>query len=325
MLKERTQNIRYFLFSQYLADGIRVTLEIILPAIVCAEFGNLSLGITISLGALCVSISDAPGPVEHKKNGMLYCNICIFIMALLTGFLNGNIITLGLLILFSSFFFSMFTVFGNRANSIGTATLLILILRISSVVTPAETLTNSLLILAGGVWYMLVALLFYKLTPYRPAQRSLGDCIHETAKFLHIKAGLFLPDNVLEEEYRKLVEQQVIVSERQDAVRELLFKNRSLLKESTTKARQLVVTFVDLVDLYEQILANWYDFDLLRKKFSSTGVLEEVAAIMINLSDELNNIGQAIQSNIFYKKQYDLLPDLGNLKMKIDETTESGE
>ncbi len=165
--------------------------------------------------------------------------------------------------------------------------------------------------------------MFYKLTPYRPAQRSLGDCVHETAKFLHIKAGLFSRETILADEYHKLVEQQVIVSERQDAVRELLFKNRSLLKESTTQARQLVVAFVDVVDLYEQIMANWYDFDLLRKKFADTGVLELVAAIMINLSDELNNIGQAIQSNIFYKKQYDLLPDLVNLKIKIDETTES--
>ncbi|MEO8110002.1 MAG: FUSC family membrane protein [Ginsengibacter sp.] len=324
MLKERTQKIRYFLFSQYLADGIRVTLEIILPAIVCAEFRNLESGITISLGALCVSISDAPGPVEHKKNGMLYCNICIFIMALLTGFLNGNIFTLGLLILFSTFFFSMLTVFGNRANSIGTATLLILILRMTSLAPPFEVFTSSLLILSGGIWYMLVALLFYKLTPYRPAQRSLGDCIHETAKFLQIKAGLFSPGKVLEDEYRKLVEQQVIVSERQDAVRELLFKNRSLLKESTAQARQLVVTFVDVVDLYEQIMANWYDFDTLRKKFAGTGILDDVAAIVTKLADELDNAGQAIQSNILYKKQYDLLPDLGELKIKIDKVAESG-
>ncbi len=324
MLKERAQNIRYFLFSQYLADGVRITLEIILPAIVCAEYGNLKLGITISLGSLCVSISDAPGPVRHKKNGMLYCNICIFIMALLTGFLNANVITLGLLILFSTFFFSMFTVFGNRANSIGTATLLILILRMSTVVSPFEVFTNSLLILSGGVWYMLIALLFYKLMPYRPAQRSLGDCIHETAKFLNIKADLFCSNKILEEEYRKLVEQQVVVSERQDAVRELLFKNSELLKESTRAGRKLVVTFVDVVDLYEQIMANWYDFDSLRKKYAGTGILDDVSAIMKKLSDELDKVGQAIQSNGLYKKQYNLLADLNELKIKIDSAGENG-
>lgn len=324
MLKEKTQNLRYFLFSQYLADGVRVTLEILLPALIFAQFGMLTTGISISLGALCVSIADAPGPVEHKRNGMLYCNIFIFPVALLTGFLNHDIFLLGLLILFSSFFFTMFTVFGNRASSIGTAALLILILRMSTVLPAAKILTDSLLILAGGTWYMLVALLFYKLTPYRPAQRSLGDCIHETAKFLRIKSLLFATGTNLDDEYHKLVEQQIVVNEKQDAVRELLFKNRELLKESTTIGRRLVITFVDVVDLYERIMANRYDFNLLRKKFSETGILDEVADTLVKFSIELDSIGQAIQSNSTYTKQYDFSFELEKLKGSIDSIGEIG-
>ncbi len=324
MLKDKTQNLRYFLFSQYLADGVRVTLEILLPAVIFAQFGMLTVGISISLGALCVSIADAPGPVEHKRNGMLYCNLFIFAMALLTVFLNHNIFLLGFLILLSSFFFTMFTVFGNRANSIGTAALLILILRMSTVLPSSQILTDSLLILAGGIWYMLIALLFYKLTPYRPAQRSLGDCIHETARFLRIKSSLFATGTNLEDEYHKLVEQQIVVNEKQDAVRELLFKNRELLRESTRTGRRLVITFVDVVDLYERIMANWYDFELLRKKFGDTGIPDEVAGILIKFSTELDNIGQAIQSNSNYKKQYDFSAELEELKSRINATGESG-
>lgn len=324
MQKDRTQNLRYFLFSQYLADGVRVTLEILLPAVIFGQLGMLTTGISISLGALCVSIADAPGPVEHKRNGMLYCNLFIFLMALVTGFLNDNIFLLGLLILFSSFFFTMFTVFGNRASSIGTAALLILILRMSTVLPSSQILTDSFLILAGGIWYMLIALLFYKLTPYRPAQRSLGDCVHETAKFLRIKSSLFATGTNLEDEYHKLVEQQIVVNEKQDAVRELLFKNRELLKESTSIGRRLVITFVDVVDLYERIMANWYDFHLLRNKFGATGILDEVAGILRNFSSELDNIGQAIQSNSNYKKQHDFSAELEELKSRINATGESG-
>ncbi len=183
-INEKTQNIKYFFFSQYLADGVRITLEIILPTLVCAHFGRMDLGIIISVGALCVSISDAPGPVKHKRNGMLYTNISIFLMALLTGFVNDNLILMGLLIIFASFLFTMFTIYGNRAASVGTAALLIMILRMAKVISPLQVIEQSSLILGGGVWYMVIALLFYRLTPYRPAQRSLGDCIHETAKFL---------------------------------------------------------------------------------------------------------------------------------------------
>ena len=317
-MSEKTRHIKNFLFSQYIADGIRTTIEIVLPTIVFAHLGKIETGITISLGALCVSISDGPGPVKHKRNGMFYCNIFIFLMVLLTGLVNNNIYVLGLLIALSSFFFSMFSVYGNRAASIGTAALLIMILRLTSVSDIANVVNDSILILGGGIWYMLIALLFYRLTPYRPAQRSLGECIHETAKYLRIKSELYDTKTKPDDEYKKLVDQQVIVNEKQEQVREHLFKNRQLLKESIRSGRMLVLTFADLVDLYEQIMASWYDYTSLRKRFSSSGVLDEISIVIKNIANELDNIGFAIQSNSSYKKRYEVLPDLIKLKSAID-------
>jgi uncharacterized membrane protein (TIGR01666 family) len=321
---QRTQQIRYFLFSQYLADGIRVTLEIAIPALVFSLLGQVETGMTISLGALCVSISDGPGPVVHKRNGMLYCNLFVFIMALVTGFLNHTIFSLGLLILASSFLFSMFSVYGNRAASIGTAALLIMILRMSEIYPPMVVITDSFLILAGGLWYMAIALLFYRITPYRPAQRSLGDCIHETAKYLAIKSEMYNLKSDLNSQYKKLLDQQIVVNEKQDAVRELLFKNRQLLKESTRTGRVLVLTFVDVVDLFEHIMATWYDYSSLREKYASTGILDDVSLIIKRIAGELNNIGEAIQSNSSYQKQFELIPTLEKLKQKIDALNDKG-
>src|SRR5690606_13047361 len=220
------------------------------------------------------------GPVLHKRNGMLYCCLFIFIMAIATGFLNGNILFMGILILAATFFFSMFSVYGNRAGSVGTGALLIMILRMSTEVAPGEVLTESLLVLSGGVWYMLVALLFYRLTPYRPAQRALGKCINDTADYLLIKSRMYDPGSNLENEYRRLLDQQVMVTEAQNDTRELLFKSRSILKESTHQGRMLVLNFVSVVDLFEQIMATWYDYNELRKKYVSTGILEEVSVII---------------------------------------------
>jgi YccS/YhfK family integral membrane protein len=315
---ERSQQIRYFLFSQYLSDGIRITLEIIIPTVLFSFLGDLETGLTLSLGALCVSISDGPGPVIHKRNGMLLCNIFVFISAFLTGMLNHNMLSLGLLILSASFIFTMFSVYGNRATSVGFAALLIMILQMTKVIPPTQVLKESLLILCGGVWYMLVALLFYKITPYRPAQRSLGDCIHETAKYLLIKSEMYNPKSDPEEQYQKLLQQQINVNEKQNAVRELLFKNRQLLKESTHAGRLLVLTFVDVVDLFEHIMATWYDYNLLRKKYIATGILEEISWIIKKIAGEMNNIGEAIQANSSYKKQFDLINELTILKEKID-------
>ncbi|MEO8962058.1 MAG: FUSC family membrane protein [Ginsengibacter sp.] len=321
---ERSRQIRYFLFSQYLADGIRITLEIIIPTMVLSYFGKMETGLLLSLGALCVSISDGPGPVIHKRNGMFACNIVIFISALLTGLVNHNVVLLGAFILVSSFLFTMFSVYGNRATAVGFGALLIMILQMSRLKPPQQVFDESLLILCGGIWYTLVALLFYRITPYRPAQRSLGDCIHETAEYLLIKSELYNPSSNLEDQYRKLLDQQVIVNEKQNTVRELLFKNRSLLKESTRSGRLLVLTFVDVVDLFEHIMASWYDYSSLRNKYANTGILNDISLIVKKISYELDSIGESIQANSSFKKEFDLIEELNGLKKKIDSVADAG-
>lgn len=315
---ERYQQIRFFLFSQYLADGIRITLAIAVPAIVFSYLGNMAAGITLSLGAMCVSTADGPGPIVHRKNGMMYCAVFVFISALLTGILNHNIFLLGSFILVASFFFTMFSVYGARASSVGFSALLIMVLLMSDVKPFEEALTESLLILAGGVWYMLVALLSYQMAPYRPAKRALGECIYDTAQYLRIKAEMYNPTSDLDTQYRKLLNQQIVVNTRQDAVRELLFKHRALLKESTHTGRLLVLTFVDVVDLFEHIMATWYDYALLREKYADTGILEDVSEIITHIAKELDDIGEAVQAASRYKKNIHIPAELENLKKKID-------
>lgn len=312
------QRLRYFLFSQHLADGIRITMAIIFPVIILAQFGMMSTGLTIATGAFCTSICDIPGPVDSRRNGMLYGIGFIFLMSLLTGLLNQYDLLMGLLVTLAAFFFSMLSVYGNRASSVGTAALLIMILRMSDLLPLQATITDSLLIIAGAIWYLAVVLIFYRLTPYRPAQRALGDCIHETAKFLQIKSALYNSQSDFEEEYRKLVSQQIIVNEKQDATREILFKNKEILKDPSRTGRLLVLAFADTVDLYEQITATWYDYWQLRERFAATGLLDEVAVIIQKIAGEIDEIGLAIQSNSSFKKQYDLIADLDKLKAKID-------
>lgn len=312
------QHIQYFLFSQHLADGIRITLGIILPVIVFAQTGRMDLGMIMASGALCVSITDTPGPVEHKRNGMLYCNAFLFGMSLLTGLMNQQVWLLGLLVAVASFFFTMFSVYGNRAGLVGTAALLIMILRMPVQQPIPVIITESLFVLAGGCWYLLITLIFFRLTPYRPAQRSLGDGIHEIAKYVRIKAELYDTGVDYETAYRNLLSQQVVISEKQDAMRELLFKDKDLMKEPTKTGKLLVVTFADSIDLYEQVMASWYDYTQLREKYAHTGILQEVSAIIRQIADELDRIGLAIQSNSSYTRQFELIPALDTLKAKID-------
>ncbi len=312
------RQLRSFFYSQYFSDGLRITIGVLIPAMILAQFDMLDAGVSMSLGALAVSIVDIPGPVAQKRNAMLICNLCIFIVAIVTGFARFNLFTLGVEVTLFSFVFSMFTIYGTRAAFVGTGSLLVMILVMDKAVNPNEVLSFSAVILAGGIWYMLFSLVFFGIRPYRAAQQTLGENIADIAKFLRIKAAFYLQDTDIDDNYRKLVSQQIHVSQHQDAVREILFKSRILVRESTSPSRVLVLTFVDLVDMYENIMATHYDYADLREKFESTGILTDIAKILNHMADEVANAGYIVLSNSKYKHPVDFLPELEQLKLKID-------
>ena len=314
----QTREIKSFFFSQYFSDGLRISTGLLLPAVVFAQFSMLQTGITISLGAACMSVIDNPGPVVHKRNAMLIGNALMFLVIVITGYARLNIWTLGAEVTLLSFIFSILVVYGNRAAAIGTAGLLAMIFVMDKAIPPQKVLDNALLVLSGGVWYMLMSLVFFGIRPYRAAQQALGENISDIVAFLRIKADFYLPETNIEDNYRKLVSKQIQVSQHQDAVRELLFKSRLVVKESTNYSRMLVLTFVDLVDLFEQIMATHYDYNHMREQFGQTTILEDIGHLLHRMANELDNIGYAVLSNSTYRSDENFNKELEALKAGMD-------
>jgi uncharacterized membrane protein (TIGR01666 family) len=315
---KQTREIKTFIFSQYFTDGIRITIGVLMPSLILAQYGQLQSGIIISLGALCASIADNPGPLIHKRNGMLFCIAFVAISAVLTGFINEEPLLLMFEIPIFCFFFSMFTVYGNRASSVGTAILLIMILTMDRQLNTLENVINGLFLLSGGLWYFLLSMSVSQIRPYRMAQQTLGSCIREVGKYLEIKAGFYDIEKDQDENYKELIAQQVIVNHEQDTVREILFKSRLMIKESTATGRQLVMVFVDILDLFEQTMATHYDYRKIRGNFGETHVLEHFRDIIMKLGEELENLSYYVVSNEQPVPLYDFQPRLEKLKTEID-------
>ncbi len=265
-----------FVNSHYLSDGVRITAGISLPAIVLSYFHDLSTGIVLSVGAMCVGITDNPGPIHHRKNGMMACIAIIFGVALLTGFASVQPFLLGILVFGCCFIFSMIGIYGSRASSIGVAALLVMVLNLDGPYAGGrEVLINALLVLAGGTWYTLLSLLLYSFRPYKLTQQALGDCIQSTAEYLRVKASFYEREPDFDKSYRQLVDQQIAVHEKQDLIRELLFKSRDIVKESTHMGRVLVMIFLDIVDLFERVMTSHQDYKTLHLLFDDSDILEQ--------------------------------------------------
>jgi uncharacterized membrane protein (TIGR01666 family) len=323
-MKPQSREIKSFFYSQYFSDGLRTSLGILLPSLVLNFFGQFGLGISLSLGAMCVSVVDTPGPVIYKRNAMAISVLCVFLVAVATGFARLNVYTLAVEITLITFIFSMLAVYGTRAAAIGTGALLMMVFMIEKATPASQVLTYSLIVTAGGAWYLLFSVLFFTIRPYRAAQQALGESIMDVVKFLRIKADFYLPDTNIDDNYRKLVSHQIQVSQHQDGVRELLFRSRVMVKESTNASRVLVLIFIDLVDLFEQIMATHYDYARIRQRFGKTGVLEEIARVLQQMARELENVGYAVLSNRRYMHSHDFNAELEQLKLKIDEIATTG-
>jgi uncharacterized membrane protein YccC len=270
-MNSQTRRLHYFFFGQNFSDGVRITLSILLPTLVLAQLGYFAEGLTVSTGAVCVSITDMPGPVGHKRNGMLAGLGFVVGAALLTGLVAPHVWLLGLAVVALSFFFTMFLVWGVRASAVGTAALLAMVLTLAQPQPPGLALLHGGLLLLGGLWYLGLALLVHRVQPYRPAQQAVGECVHAIAYFLDLKARFYNPSTKLDDDFRQLVAQQVVVNEKQEAVRELLFRTRQIVNETTSTGRRLVLTFVETVDLYEQVTAIHYDYAMVRSVFGDSG------------------------------------------------------
>jgi uncharacterized membrane protein YccC len=306
-----------FINSYYLGEGLRITAGVVLPAIVLSYFGLLSIGTVVSLGAISVSITDNPGPIHHRRNGMLASIAINFVVALLTGYLGSEMIPAGILIAFLCFLFSMIGVYGSRVNSIGVSALVMMVLTIDGHHTGMAVLLNALYIAAGGVWYMLLSLALYHVRPYKIIQQALGDCIMATASYLRTRARFYNANVDYETVYRELMEEQVQVQQKHELLRELLFKTRSISKDSTTTGRTLVMIFIDMVDLFEKATTSFYPYDTLHRSFDGTGILDRFRDIIVAMTHELDTIGIDVKAGKAAKEPLELQQQLKELQDHI--------
>ncbi|WP_410964374.1 FUSC family membrane protein, partial [Salmonella sp. SAL4447] len=84
--------------------------------------------------------------------------------------------------------------------------------------------------------------------------QALGDALISTASYLRTRADFYNSTVDYDQTYKTLLDQQVQVHNKQNLVREMMFKTRDIVRESTHTSRILMMIFLDSVDLFERIM-----------------------------------------------------------------------
>lgn len=319
MLTQIGKNYQNFFNGRYFAEGVRMTFGVVIPAFVLGWFGMLNQGLVLSFGALCVSITDQPGPVRHRFNGMLAGLLLCGPVSFLVHLTGPFPIWLGVLLAVAGFVFSMLSIYGNRLASIGIASLVIMVLSMQAFLGIRDALLNSAFLMLGGMWYMLYSLLLYQLKPYKFLQQLLGDLVISISGYLRLRARFYSTTDDIENTFRKLSSEQVEIEKDQQMLSEMIFKTRTILRESTVHSRALLNMYVNVSDLFESIMTTYNDYRVMHEQIGHTGILKKFREFILLFADQLRNTGVALKSGEKAEENEEIGVKLKELRILFEE------
>ncbi len=319
-------SIRKFADSTNFTNAVKVTVASVIPVFIMSWFDRFDLGFTIALGAFLAYPSDIPSNLRHKIKGVLVASLIVAGCHLLVNILHPFPWILYPLIAVLIFFLSMIAVYGARANMVSFSGLLSVSLAFGHLHTGWEILLNSGLMLAGGLFYLLVSLTFRLLRPHRYIELQLADGIRLTAKYLKLRGDLWNVGANRAKIIEKQLHLQVELNTIHENIREILIRNRPD-SGSSNQNRKMLLVFISLVEILELALSTSFDHSKLHEKFSAhPKVLSTYQNLAYNLAATLKQLSKSIENKRKYESKHFLFKDLEKLEAVIgDYEKETGD
>jgi uncharacterized membrane protein (TIGR01666 family) len=309
--------IRKFIDSIHFTNALKVTLAAVIPVMLFSFLGKFEMGFAIALGAFFTYPSDIPSNLKHKINGIL---VTAFLVAGIN--LAVNIVYpyswifypfLSLLI----FLIAMISVYGQRATMVSFSGLIAFSLAFSSINTGWAMVQNSGLILAGGLFYLLISLIFHYIRPNRYIELQIAECIKLTAKYLKLRGDLWTINADKKAIIEKQLHLQVELNTIRQNIREVLISSHTA-SGSSNQNRKMLLVFISLVEILELALSTAFDHDKLHQKFDDhPKVLFTYQRLAYNLAASLKQLSKSVTKRTKYISKHTLLSDLNSLQLAI--------
>lgn len=297
-----SSELKKFLTSQYIYSGARIALAIVIPSIILAHFGLLKEFFLFPLGTSFVGLTDQQGPFIRRRNTLVLSIFSFFFIALFASLVKEFPIAVYLEILIFGFFFSMIGVYGLRLATFGSIALVVLSIFIDGHLTGDDILKSSFIFFLGCLWFFVIFMIVSKLQPYKLASQVVGENYLELADYLRIKARYYSKNPDFDALLNQLISQQIKIKNHQEDTREIVFKTRQIVNESTTQSRILMLMFLNSFDLFDKLLTSENDYKRINQVFGDTTLIQKIHDYLVAMADEITNLGISLQSGLAFKQ-----------------------
>lgn len=302
--------IKDFTVGTNLTNALKVVLSAVLPVLVFSYFGDIQSGLIMALGVIFTFPSDTPSNLKHKINGLLVSILIISGVNLLINLTAPYPLLLYPVFTLLVFILSMLSVYGQRATMVAFSALMTISISFSHIHTGWEILQQTGLILSGGLFYMLVSLIFYYINPHRYTELQIVECIKLTAKYLKLRGDLWELNSDRKEITRKQLNLQVELNTIHENIREILVRNRTNYG-SSNQNRKMLMSFITLVEVMELAISTSFDHNKLHQKFDEhPKVLMTYQSLAYNLAKNLKSLSKKIRKRKSYIPKNNLVENL---------------
>ena len=309
--------IRKFTDSTYFTNALKVTIAAVIPVLVFSFLDNFEIGFTIALGAFFTYPSDIPSNLKHKINGILFTAFLVAGVNLLVNIVHPYSWVFYPFLALLIFLLSMISVYGQRATMVSFSALLAVSLAFAHLHTGWEMLEYSGLILVGGLFYLLISLIFHYIRPHRYIELQIAECIKLTAKYLKLRGDLWTINADKKAIIEKQLHLQVELNTIRQNIREVLISSHTT-SGSSNQNRKMLIVFISLTEILELALSTSFDHDKLHQKFDDhPKVLLTYQSLAYNLAASLKQLSKSIQNKTKYISKHTLLSDLNALQLAI--------
>lgn len=298
-------------------NALKITVAAVIPVIIFANLDLFQVGFSFALGAILTYPSDIPSNLKHKINGILVAILIIVISAVLVSILYPYPYIFYPFLAVALFFLSMISVYGQRATMVSFSGLLSIALATGHVQQGISIFINGGYIVGGGLFYLLISLIFYRIRPFRYVELQIAEGLNLTSKYLKLRGDLWDTEAARESIIKEKLLLQVQLNTTHENLREILIRNRST-SGSSYQNRKMLIVFDSLLEILELGLSTSFNHQKFNEQFSSCPqILKNYQNLAYNLASTLKSISVSIEENKKYISKHQLFDDLEILENAI--------
>ncbi len=309
--------IQKFIDTTSFTNALKVTIAAVIPVVIFTYFGMFNIGFVLALGAIFVYPSDIASSLNQKIYGIVLTAILTSIITLIVNIFFPYKVLFYLIITLLIFSISIVSVYGQRASMLSFSCLVALALAFSNTASGWPMFFHALLIFAGGIFYLLVSLVFHYLKPNRYLELQVQECMKLTAKYLKLRGDLWSINADRKAITEKQLHLQVELNIIHQNIREVLIPNHSI-NGSSAANRKMLIVFICLVEILELALSTAFDHEKLHDKFDDhPKVLATYQNLAYHLASSLKSFSKNIKKRKTQPDKPSLWEDINALQIVI--------